>query len=381
MRYYSGNPNFALPYWDYWNNGKDSQLALPSPFLRGSEYPNLFHSARNDRINNGAKIANDLQYPSLDPRPALAEAVFTGSANSGGFGGQFTQPIPLTSNDRRPTRNDRKRPHAPARLSGVLEYRPHNAVHRYIGRDMGNPSRAARDPIFWLHHANIDRLWAKWNEDNDQHQNPTDAAWAKEDFFFYDFDGTNVREVVVNGSEMTSLNDLCYQYEHPAEPQLVARTEARPVARRPAARQQVVQADVGQADAGGQPFSLGLQPVHIQGRPATRSTPTDAMATETRRRFNPRAQYRLWLDGIRTEDDPPVSFAVLLNAPDDIAVRGDKSLYYAGELTLFAAGSRLMAHMGHAHDHSQSIYFDVTDSRASILSLMAPLATTMRCKW
>ena len=37
----------------------------------------------------------------------------------------------------------------------------HNAVHRAVGGTMKSPSSPA-DPIFWLHHANVDRLWAQW---------------------------------------------------------------------------------------------------------------------------------------------------------------------------------------------------------------------------
>jgi hypothetical protein len=39
---------------------------------------------------------------------------------------------------------------------------PHNFVHVDIGGLMESPSTAGRDPIFWLHHANIDRLWEVW---------------------------------------------------------------------------------------------------------------------------------------------------------------------------------------------------------------------------
>jgi tyrosinase len=43
---------------------------------------------------------------------------------------------------------------------------------------MSNPTIAALDPIFWLHHANIDRLWEVWLKRRPGHENPThDAAW------------------------------------------------------------------------------------------------------------------------------------------------------------------------------------------------------------
>ncbi|KAK1721332.1 uncharacterized protein BDZ83DRAFT_704785 [Colletotrichum acutatum] len=42
----------------------------------------------------------------------------------------------------------------------------HNAVHIYIGGYMGDAQFAAFDPIFWLHHSNIDRLFAIWQACN-----------------------------------------------------------------------------------------------------------------------------------------------------------------------------------------------------------------------
>ena len=43
----------------------------------------------------------------------------------------------------------------------AIEGAVHGSVHNAIGGDMAGPGSPA-DPIFWLHHANIDRLWAKW---------------------------------------------------------------------------------------------------------------------------------------------------------------------------------------------------------------------------
>ena len=40
----------------------------------------------------------------------------------------------------------------------------HNKVHIYIGGLMMNVPTSSNDPIFWLHHCNIDRLYEKWFE-------------------------------------------------------------------------------------------------------------------------------------------------------------------------------------------------------------------------
>ena len=58
---------------------------------------------------------------------------------------------------------------------GVLDMDPHNTMHIWIGgcpNGIANPPTGlmlsnlttAFDPIFWAHHGNIDRLWARWQE-------------------------------------------------------------------------------------------------------------------------------------------------------------------------------------------------------------------------
>jgi hypothetical protein len=44
--------------------------------------------------------------------------------------------------------------------------RMHNAGHNWVGGHMGEPLESPNDPIFYLHHANVDRLWAMWQIDN-----------------------------------------------------------------------------------------------------------------------------------------------------------------------------------------------------------------------
>ncbi|GBG84233.1 hypothetical protein CBR_g38204 [Chara braunii] len=79
---------------------------------------------------------------------------------------------------------------------GALEYSSHGAVHMAVGeqnnpfQDMGNLGFAARDTLFYGHHANIDRLWSVWTgllrTDGRPRRNPTSAAWLNSAFAFYD---------------------------------------------------------------------------------------------------------------------------------------------------------------------------------------------------
>jgi len=57
-----------------------------------------------------------------------------------------------------------------ARINGI-----HGGVHIWVGGTMSDASVSPADPVFWLHHSNLDRLWWKWynNPAAGNHQNPT----------------------------------------------------------------------------------------------------------------------------------------------------------------------------------------------------------------
>ena len=46
-----------------------------------------------------------------------------------------------------------------------VEDRPHNGGHAWIGGDM-NSMASPRDPAFWFHHAQVDRIWSLWQLNN-----------------------------------------------------------------------------------------------------------------------------------------------------------------------------------------------------------------------
>lgn len=51
-------------------------------------------------------------------------------------------------------------------LSAAAEPELHNRVHVWIGGDMG-PSSSPNDPVFFLNHCNIDRIWEAWMAEPD----------------------------------------------------------------------------------------------------------------------------------------------------------------------------------------------------------------------
>jgi tyrosinase len=45
--------------------------------------------------------------------------------------------------------------------TGFAKPAMHNRVHEWVGGDM-RAGTSPNDPLFWLHHANVDRIWASW---------------------------------------------------------------------------------------------------------------------------------------------------------------------------------------------------------------------------
>ena len=175
-----GPATWALPYWSYLEKG---QYPMPSAFALKTlpdNSPNpLFVDARygpdldgNIYIPTREAIALHPHDPNFSRGPVTGDSMshhnFTGSGPiDAGFGGPETG----FSND--------------GDTGGYLEANPHNLVHVYVGGIFNNdkygimadPGTAALDPIFYLHHANIDRLWAVWNLSARVNVNPVTPAW------------------------------------------------------------------------------------------------------------------------------------------------------------------------------------------------------------
>jgi len=163
-----GPSNWALPYWNYL--GSDNQYEIPpaftQPTLPDGKTPNpLFVNARYGPNNDG-NIFIPVPPVSL---ACMSNTVYTGSNAATprpGFGGPQTG----FSHD--------------GAVSGNLESNPHNQVHVDVGGNspdgtiwglMSDPGIAALDPVFYLHHANIDRMWALWNVSGNS--NPNASNW------------------------------------------------------------------------------------------------------------------------------------------------------------------------------------------------------------
>jgi hypothetical protein len=89
--------------------------------------------------------------------------------------------------------------------AGAVYGGPHANVHNaFSPGDMGNLMYSPRDPVFYAHHGNIDRLWSSWNKAG--HSNPdfgTDKA------YFYD-ENRKLRYILFN--DLRDETKLGYRY-------------------------------------------------------------------------------------------------------------------------------------------------------------------------
>lgn len=90
---------------------------------------------------------------------------------------------------------------------------PHGGVHVFVGGHMGR-FLSPLDPVFWIHHCNVDRIWAHWNLTN---SNPNNADWLNEDYdnMFVDPNGQPI--VDVKTSDLLDTKKLGYMYDDLAD--------------------------------------------------------------------------------------------------------------------------------------------------------------------
>jgi hypothetical protein len=124
IRAVSGDESFALPYWD-WSKSQ----RIPKIFLEnGSLFLNESNRTR-DLKNSIINECSDFRIKSFKSTKNFL--TFMGSAKG----------------------------------SGEIESAPHNTVHVAVGGTMAT-FLSPGDPVFWCHHANVDRLWSEWQEEN-----------------------------------------------------------------------------------------------------------------------------------------------------------------------------------------------------------------------
>jgi len=225
----------------------------------------------------------------------------------------------------------------------VLEGFPHNKVHNYIGGvgpvdpgPYGNMTNflSPVDPIFFLHHSNMDRLWDVWTRKQqllglpflpDKEEMPT---YAKEPFLFY-VDGQGKFVGDSKAGNYVSMAKFDYEYEPGFGDDLTNKTSSK----------------LNDEKAG--PRIRGM----VRGNKATLAVPSAAI----REHLAEPAAASLVADVTLphpSPSSPTREFDVLVGAPPGVTSVDAKSPYYAGTIAFFG-------NMSHAHAATSEAHFAV----------------------
>jgi hypothetical protein len=158
----AGDPNLTLPYWDWTKDQSAADPGFPftTDFLGGDGAGNP-----NDKVSTG-------DFAGL-PLNCDEEGFGYLRRHFGGDGPGLPTPqsvqtaLGVTPYDSNPWNiNSASGASFRNTLEGWVGPRQiHNAVHRWVDGSM-QPGTSPNDPVFFLHHCNVDRLWDIWEQKN-----------------------------------------------------------------------------------------------------------------------------------------------------------------------------------------------------------------------
>jgi len=200
-----GPADWALPYWNYSDATNPDARRLPKAF-REQTLPdgtaNPLRVDERDAGNDGGLVG---EVEDTDVCDALARPRFVAQATGGdpGFGGgqsAFNHGGGF------------------GMIAGEVERVPHGSMHVAVGGFMSQFDTAGLDPVFWLHHANIDRLWEVWRRRNPANVDPVEPLWLTGVKFQFHDSGGNI--VTHTSSQVVNLAAplLGYSYEDVSNP-------------------------------------------------------------------------------------------------------------------------------------------------------------------
>ncbi|ORY04901.1 Di-copper centre-containing protein [Basidiobolus meristosporus CBS 931.73] len=185
------NPKIMLPYWDW---TIDSQAPHQSEIFN----ENYFGGDGDLKgcVSNGPFAGWQMKYPD----PHCLSRKFNLQGKIGTF---YSSDVIMNVANSSRTYAD---------FRGQLESPIHGVVHMGIGGDM-TAMTSPNDPLFWLHHAFIDKIWADWqatspqraSEYNGKRSNGTDALPT---------DSMSPFDVSVSDVLDTTATGLCYRYSN-----------------------------------------------------------------------------------------------------------------------------------------------------------------------
>lgn len=147
----SVDSSVTIPYWD-WTD--------PNSFPFTTDFLGTNGSGANGKVTDGPfasssgwviKIKDQATDPDYLQRAFGADPSATALPSAM----QVSSTIGITPYDNAPWQGNS------GGFRSSIESNLHNLVHRWVGGTMGRMT-SPNDPVFFLHHANIDRLWSVW---------------------------------------------------------------------------------------------------------------------------------------------------------------------------------------------------------------------------
>jgi tyrosinase len=214
-------------------------------------------------------------------------------------------------------------------------------VHVDVGTttNMGRIPYAAQDPVFYVHHCEIDRLWASWNAAGGK--NTADDKWMDQTFVFADANGTMVK---ATNRDFLSTEALGYKYdtlmdiapiESPAAMVMAKSAEAPlvlSVGAAAAPEKHGVGGNMLHAEIEGA-LSLGEQPLTVK-IPQPKSMPL--MGTLNKSLGQSERKVFVVLRDIYAAQPPGSAFGVYINLPAG-TTPSPKDPHYVGSINFFNA--------------------------------------------
>jgi tyrosinase len=195
IQHFSENADFALPYWDW------SRTHGVPPSFYGTGNP------LNDTLSISSSCSDA---PSPGRGRTVNDQFSQGDLNT------FVGPTAINTMQQNP---DFATYGGSDSGAGRLEVTPHNFIHRWVGGSKGSNMVqffSPLDPIFWLHHCNLDRLYSNWLA-RPLHNPPSDQDWQQTSFNdFFDKDGNPVGSEFTCGATVDSTV-MGYTYDETAD--------------------------------------------------------------------------------------------------------------------------------------------------------------------
>ncbi|KAF2767626.1 Di-copper centre-containing protein [Teratosphaeria nubilosa] len=202
-----------VPYWDWtrdWMDIASSSIWDPDTGIGGNGNPNGQRT-----VGNGSCVEDG---PFTGLRPIKYNHTYETHCLSRGFADKATLDQLLGKNFSPESIGRIMRSEEYETFNWAIEFLLHNNIHTAIGGDFWSMT-AANDPLFFLHHAQLDHLWWQWQQHKPEARleaysgrhmvNSTDQnANLQDTLLFAGF----VKDIPVSHAMNAGGKDLCYKY-------------------------------------------------------------------------------------------------------------------------------------------------------------------------